>query len=363
MSQRLARLEALLERVRRNVQTRRPRGVAASRASDALAPPPPPVEAAPPDVAMTPFSLTGEVSTLEIVENETLEPLGEGDLVEVSSDLLDSLPPPETQSWEASQSAPAEDEPPVSSQRPRIAPELEPELEVGLSAPSDAPVADEREPLLTPPPESGPQEAPAGLFTDGGPEVETLVADSPPLSQSGAFPTPEQIGQAVELEEAGDHPLELDVAQARPRTVPPSEELEALLAQPAAAAMYDEALAPPPGAREELVAHDRRVSSGVVALDDLEDERTSELPEFQSEAPAFPEAAPRVAEAAAFPGEAPAPAYVPPSASEATGMAAPEVFAPALPRGGLPELKLPAASFRAQTFVELLDASIALRGS
>jgi hypothetical protein len=102
-----------------------------------------------------------------------------------------------------------------------------------------------------------------------------------------------------------------------------------------------------------------RVEPGSLLGSDVPD------PEFSSEAPVFPnETRPeRVgAEVLAFPNESLVEAFVPPSAAEATGLAAPEVFSPAIASGGSPQFRLPAPAFRPQSFVELLDASLALRG-
>jgi hypothetical protein len=294
------------------------------------------------------------VSTLELVESEPPDALTEGDLVDMSPELLESLPPPAGGSWPVSSESMFEEEAPASSQRPRLESSLD-----ELSGESAG--ADDGRPPLTPPPESGPQVTPPGALFPGAPEVSTLIAESAPLSQASDFgPTLEQIGESVELEERAGPSLELDVAQARPATIPPSEELEALLNQPPSAGIYDDDLLPPPEARDELVAHDRKLQAAKEAQSSL---FSDETPAFQSEAPAFPEQVRQhERELQAFPSEAQVAPFVPPSAAEATGMAAPEVFTPALASGGTPELRPPAQTFRPQSFVELLDASLALRG-
>jgi hypothetical protein len=351
VSDRLRRLESLLERVRANALRPRVEAVAAAPApvSDTLlravpsapefdeAEPVPLVRVAAggsgaereadvptdaPSEGFTPFSVTGEVSTLELVESEPPEALTESDLVDMPSELLQSLSPPTADAW-LSQS-PSEDEPPISSQRPRLPSDLEADLH-GRREPAAGDEVDV--PLMTPPPESGPQEAPpGGMFAPGVPDVDNLRAEAPPMSQGADYgPTPEQIGESVELEERGGPALELDIARARPDTMPPKEELEALLNPPPSVGIYDESLLPPPEARAELVAHDLRFSSSRKA------EAEPGSPSFTSEGPVVDE----------------------------TG---PEVFTPALASGGAPELRFPGASFRPQTFVELLDASLALRG-
>jgi hypothetical protein len=346
VSDRLRRLESLLERVRANVL--RPRGEAVASApapvSDTLlravqsapefddAEPVPLVRIASGNVAeheaeaqsesFTPFSVTGEVSTLELVESEPPDALTESDLVDMPSELLQSLSPPTADAW-LSQS-PSEEEPPISSQRPRLPSDLEASFQGEPAAGDEGDV-----PVMTPPPESGPQEAPpGGLFTPGVPDVDNLRAEAPPMSQGADYgPTPEQIGESVELEERGGPALELDIARGRPETMPPKEELEALLNPPPSVGIYDESLLPPPEARAELVAHDRRVSSA------RKSEAEPGSPSFTSDGPVVE--------------------------NDQTG---PEVFTPALVSGGAPELRLSSTSFRPQTFVELLDASLALRG-
>jgi hypothetical protein len=286
-----------------------------------------------PDISVTPFSETGEVSRLEFDESETAEALDEGDLEDISSDLLESLPPAADVSWpEHSRPEALEDEPPISSQRPRLASGLEETLAHDGTAPSD-----EREvPLMTPPPESGPQEAPSpGMASPGVPSVETLLGESvPPQSPSMSLgPTQEQIGESVELEEAGESSLELDMAKSRPQTIPPEEELEALLAPPPSVGVYDAGLMPPPQARDELEEHDRKRA---------------------------PSGAPAAFEPSGFPSEPETKAFVSSHVEQPYPPAGPEVYSASLPGGGAPDMRLPAPRFRPQTFLELLDTSLSL---
>jgi hypothetical protein len=314
-------------------------------ASPAPAPAPPPFVDAP---TPTPFSMTSEVATVEFAESVPPEPVAEADVEDLSSDLLESLPPPAETAWAGAVATSTEliveEEPPISSQRPRLVSGLEDTLS---DSGTDAP-------LMTPPPESGPQEAPSpppqGLFAPSLPNVDSLLDDSAgPISRAapGEGPSPEQIGESVELDEQEGPSIELAEAATTTVSVPPNEELEATLDAPPSAGIYDEALMPPPGARDELEAHDRRFSpSGMPAASA---DATSSLPAEASLRPAFP-------------NEAHAAPYVPPSTAEASGFAAPEVFSPAMPSGGAPEFRMPAPSFQPQSFLELLDASIALRG-
>jgi hypothetical protein len=283
------------------------------------------------EISVTPFSETGEVSTLEVSESPSADGPSDADLEEMSSELLESLPPAAATSWSTRPEADEPDEPPVSSQRPRMPSGLEASLNEG-----EAGLGEDREaPLITPPPESGPQEAPIGLFAPAVPDVDNLLGESvPPGPAAGPGPTPEQIGESVELEEPAGPALELDEARARPETIPPKEELEALLGQQPSAGIYDEGLLPPPQARDDLQAHDRRQSpSGVQAA--------AERPAFSSE-PATQ-------------------ALTPGTVAEGTS-SPPEVYVASLPSGGAPEIRSSSPTFRPQSFLELLDASLALAG-
>lgn len=361
MSERRLRLEALLERVRSNAA--KPRVRATARSVPALATAAPisdtrlaqapaelehdeaepvplvrvattPSEASrdeTPDISITPFSETGEVSLLDVSEASIDGDLGDADFEDMSSELLESLPPAPAASW----SSPPEgdtlvDEPPVSSQRPRL-------LEEPLAGEVTALGEDREVPLMTPPPESGPQEAPAptGLFAPSAPDVEELLPSAPPgAAAAEPGPTIEQIGESVDLgEPTGGTELELDDV-ARPATIPPREELEALLDQQPMSGIYEEGLLPPPQAREELEAHDRlqAPASGLPEEAALEDLSASAQPD----------------------------AYSAPAA-EASGVT-PVIHAATLPSAGTPSVRAPLPAFHPQSFLELLDASIALAG-
>jgi hypothetical protein len=379
VSDRINQLQSLLERVKRNAAAPRERRIAppppapisdtrvrsferapepeddvpmplvrvasTPMASPAPAPSPPPFIEAP---SPTPFSMTSEVATVDFAESVPPEPVAETDVEDLSSDLLESLPPPAETAWAGAVATSTEliveEEPPISSQRPRLVSALEDPLSDSAS----------EAPLMTPPPESGPQEAPSpppqGLFAPSLPNVDSLLDDSAgPISRAapGEGPSPEQIGESVELDEQEGPSIELAEAATTTVSVPPSEELEATLDAPPSAGIYDDALMPPPGARDELEAHDRRFSPTGTPAASVE--ATPSMPAEASLRPAFPN------EAAVAP-------YVPPSTAEASGFAAPEVFSPAMPSGGAPEFRMPAPSFQPQSFLELLDASIALRG-
>jgi len=238
---------------------------------------PPPVASVPP-VAVVPHatlnegaveSLAAHSAPLVEVEAAPAEALSEDDLMEISSEMLESVPPPP---YEVAPVVPSyNDEPPASSQRSRIVPA---DLHSSLSA-SDEPLDEEREvPLKTPPPESGPQEAPlAAAYAEDTSEVDQLLeADLPPVaahhSLSSPFdtveapfrsmpspgPTPEQLGQTIELEEGTGPELELAPPRA-PSEQPRPEELEMPLPSPEAGGRYDDSLLPPPEAEQDLQAH------------------------------------------------------------------------------------------------------------
>jgi hypothetical protein len=148
----------------------------------------------------------------------------------------------------------------------------------------------------------------------------------------GHGPTPEQLGQTIDLDEARGPSLEL--AEQRGIEAPaPIEELEAPLPGPTLVGGYDENLQPPPEAREELEAHLRRQEDDIPPPP----ESLAQYPSVQPNAPA-PEIVP-VYEAAP---------------------AGPEVLARPIPMGSPESFGSVRESFRPSSFVELLDASLSL---
>ncbi len=326
-----------------------------------VVPDPFPASSAPPPMPALPLpSPSAPVVTaapLELVDDPPLEALDEDDLMEeIPADMLESIPPYEVAPVVPSYS---DDEPPASSQRARVVSDFSSSLDA-----SDEPLLDEgREvPLKTPPPESGQQAAAPAVVnyatTDDTSEVDQLLEADLPLSagtsvspspfdtveapfrslSAPAGPTPEQLGQTIDLEEAAGPALELD-APTRPTTQPPSaEELEAPLPAPAAGGRYDDSLLPPPGAEHELAAHLDRTAEA--ALDPVTEVRPS-LVDLGAPGPVtLPASAARVAEAA--------------SSLSLT------VDRPALtdvPHEFKPNLDVPD---RPRSFLELLDASIRL---
>lgn len=254
----------------------------------------------------------------------------------------------------AGQAAEAPSEPPLSSRR------LINEL---------APAGEREAPLKTPPPESGRQVAAIPAMpapsTPVVTEVEDLEAD---LGQPAAaalppprrpMPTLEQLGETVDLEEATGADIEVEMPA--PEAAPAVDDLELDL-RTGAHSQYDDSLPPPPGAREELAAHLQR-----------EAERSAPPP-----APSRPPAPepprgiaptpPRVAIASAPPA-APAMPTVPAAAAVAAAVAQAEAALVSAPDAVLPRPAPPPAAveiverdapFVPRSFLELLDASLAL---
>jgi hypothetical protein len=390
---RLQQLEALLDRVRRRAsEARRPitrlldaaltraeprsnepappppvREIPREPAFSAAPPLPPPVPAPvepPPVPAFVPFTVVP--ATLELVDTPPPEELGEEDVLdEIPSDMLESVPPSGGTVDRDTLDESADEEPPASSQRPRAAALLEDAL-------GEAPMIDEgREvPLKTPPPESGPQEAPIpmGLGSPAAPDLDRLEADLSPAATAistgsrldsleppfGAVsmpvpiapgPTVEQLGQTIELEVGGGPSLELDAPATPPPPPPPkSEELEVPLPSQRSAGHYDEELMPPPEARGDLDAHREKVGES----------RPPEAPSFAELSPSLP-ASPVVHTMPAI-GELPIAEFSPPPGPEIVGR-------PPLESGVVFSVKPSEQPAKAPTtFLELLDSSITLGG-
>ncbi len=314
------------------------------------APPPPPIDDA--------FALESEVSevratiaprdpapdvTVEAIAAEAepepigTEELSEDDLVEVT----EGTPPPPTTDVDIDFDD-VEEQPPASSHRSRVASSMD----EALAAAAAEQLEGEREvPLKTPPPESGPQAAPmpTGMAAPSAPDVDALLGgelDIPTRADAGVSagqgPTPEQLGQTIDLEEARGPSLEL--AEQKGSDAPAAaavEELEAPLPGPTLVGGYDENLQPPPEARDELEAHLRR-----------QDDDIAPPPESLAQYPSVQPAAP-------------APEIVPVYNAAPSG---PEVVARPLPMGSPESFGSVRESFRPSSFVELLDASLNLRG-
>lgn len=147
------------------------------------------------------------------------------------------------------------EQPPASSKRPKVPTSMDEAL---AAAAAQLGTEEHEVPIKTPPPESGPQEAvplPAGLSPAPLPDVDDMLEAEVPAARG---PTPEQLGETIELDETRGPDLELDLApQPTPPPVSETSELEAPLPQREAHGSYDAELRPPPEARQELEAYTR----------------------------------------------------------------------------------------------------------
>jgi hypothetical protein len=288
--ERIQKLEALLDRIRRNGSARRSRSATtaepialealpATAAAQAAAPPPAPAAAKPATPAAPPVTFaTTPPAHVDAVRASATPPgppvapppvatpswrpepgsavqarpttvppmeLSEDDLIDVTT-----LPPgPEPDDAEAEpvlavSAEEEEEQPPASSRRSRGPATLDEVMANASSADSEREI-----PVKTPPPESGPQEAlPAtGLEAPRLPDIENLEADlSGPPSMG---PTAEQLGETIELEAPRGPELEIDitVSESDADVPAPAEELEVTLPRASLqSGLYDVSIAAPP---------------------------------------------------------------------------------------------------------------------
>ncbi len=209
--------------------------------------------------AMSGVQLVGQAAEDEVdvvVEAGEAEELGEDDLISVPPEAR-SVPPPAVQIPahddldfdEEEEAAAAAEEVPASSKRARVAETME---EAMAAAPE---ALDEREvPIKTPPPESGPQEAMPPAAALESPRL-------PDIREAFGGPTPEQLGETIELPEPSNANLELDVRTPEPSAAEPvSEELEVALPTREAPSAFDANLSPPESAREEIRRYDEQAA-------------------------------------------------------------------------------------------------------
>jgi hypothetical protein len=230
-----------------------------------------------------------------------------------------------------------DEQPPASSQRSRVASSMD----EALAAAADQLEAEREVPIKTPPPESGPQEAPmpTGLAAPPAPDVDALLGgelDIPTRDTRGtatAGPTTEQLGQTIDLEEARGPTLELAEHRVPAPAAAAVEELEVALPPRDVALGYDDNLQPPPEARDELEAHRRRT-----------EEYSAPPPESLATLPSVEPGA--------------AQAIVPAEAAASD----PEIIARPTPMGSPESFGSVRETFQPSSFVELLDASLALDG-
>jgi hypothetical protein len=264
------------------------------------------------------------------------EELSEDDLVEVT----EATPAPAQVASDVDIDFEDEEEqPPASSQR-----KVATSMDEALAAAAEQLDQEREVPLKTPPPESGPQEAPpvTGFAAPAAPDVDALLEgelDIPTRQAVHAVvPTPEQLGQTIELEEARGPSLELAEHRSDAPAPAPVEELEVALPGRDAVGGYDDNLPPPPEARDDLEAHRRRLEDDIPPPP----ESLATLPSVQ-------------------PGPAPeiVPLDVAPAPLEA---AAPEIIARPVPAGSPEGYASVREAFRPSSFSELLDASLSLNG-
>lgn len=235
-----------------------------------------------------------------------------------------------------------EEQPPASSQR-----KVATSMDEALAAAAEQLDQEHEVPIKTPPPESGPQEAPpvTGFAAPPAPDVDALLdgeLDIPTREAvPAAVPTPEQLGQTIDLEDARGPSLEL--AEHRSDAPAPArvEELEVALPGRDAVGGYDDNLQPPPEARDDLEAHRRRLEEDIPPPP----ESLATLPSVQ-------------------PGSAPeiVPLDVAPAAPAPLEAAASEIIARPVPAGSPEGFRSAREAFRPSSFSELLDASLSLNG-
>jgi hypothetical protein len=236
-----------------------------------------------------------------------------------------------------------DEQPPASSSR-----KVASTMDEALAAAAEQLDVEHEVPIKTPPPESGPQEAPppTGMSAPPAPDVDALLGgelDIPtreaPAALAAPGPTPEQLGQTIDLEEGGAGPsLELAEHQhAAAAEAAAVEELEVALPGRDAVGGYDDGLRPPPEALDDLEAHRRRMEDDIAPPP----ESLATLPSVQ-------------------PG-APLPEIVPVQAAPEAPVS-PEVIARPVSAGSPETFSSVREAFRPNSFVELLDASLSLSG-
>jgi hypothetical protein len=342
------------------------------------APPPPPAHADAPDepiplvaVAQPAEHISGVMPVAELAEAP--EELLEDDIVEMSPPAVavEAVVPAsrtalddvdlnfDDEDEDATRQSAAEEEPPVSSSRSKIAGTMDEAL---ARAAEQMEIQEGREvPLKTPPPESGPQAAMAPMPAPPAPDIDELLeADILPvmgMSSPASVPTTEQLGQTIDLEEARGPRLELDhPVAASAVAAAPTEELEVTLPQREFGGGYQDDLMPPPEARQDLDAHLQRVG----------DDAIPPPPESLAQ---YPSLQPSASTSGTFAAAA-SPSVTTESPSEAVSMVtieaptgaelSPELMArPELGPSAVAKF-IRAEPPRPSTFLELLDASLTL---
>lgn len=233
MSASIDKLQGLLARIQRNAALPRPARMQAAAAAVAEeAPIDDVVEMAEPDVVEPAFAapvVAAPGVAAETIDDDApeIEMGGESieDLELLDAEIVDITeePLPVELTVDEPDEAFQVDEPPASSRRPKTAASMS----EALAGAADQIDQEGREiPLKTPPPESGPQEAPPvqGFSAPAVPrdiapidDVDDLLGTTPSPIE---VPTTEQLGATVDLEESVSGVIEIDV-QDRPPSIPP----------------------------------------------------------------------------------------------------------------------------------------------
>jgi hypothetical protein len=355
VQQHIARLESLLARIQRNVG--RPRvspptakaraaeeaspesGPPTDRAEDFEAPslpPPAPVEA----------QGAIEVEELEMGDDEIVEiavgaPIEEADLASIESPLAGAVEVTIAEERRAPLANELEEEPaPESAPRP---------------AAQAAEEADLEPPIKTPPPESGRQVVASSVGIAGETELQepSIVASLEPDLSGGAIsqspagaPSLAQLGETVELEGADGPPARIELLSA-PMNIPVDEEIApddlelALPQQQYKGGGYDADLAPPSRAPEDLARH-------------------REQAERAAHPPTEPPVSLAAPASAASAGQRAAPPIIVVSPAEHAAASPVVVDRPALGDVQVTEMRRSAPAALPETFLALLDSSLAL---
>jgi len=325
----IAKLESLLDRIRRNMS--RPRTAAPVVAAAAAPAAPAPQAAEPIAAAATPPPAAAMPPPAQAFVEEIQEPIPDIEDLDMSDVEVVELAADEGAAVSA-----AEDEAPDTIDEP--IPESAPRPAAAM-----ADVAEPEAPIKTPPPESGRQvvapiapvihdDLPGEADLSGSGDVDSLLeADlsGGPISRAPleGGPTMEQLGATVEIlgSDAPAAALELDAGPVAQPAAPPADELELELPKQGFAGGYEDRLAPPSGAQADL--------------------RSLEA------SPPPP---------AAEPFSPPAPAPLPPAQAQvATGPTI--VQRPAIDAHAAEVIAAKPMAKPSETFLDLLDVSLALR--
>lgn len=263
----VAALEGLLERVRRNAAKPRPATAPATSKPEA-SPPGPEIEVSGGDdvddllAAPSQPADSGPRSEMETMV-ATEQDIVDMEIEDFDEDIVDIT---DEEGGADIEITVDDDEPPASSRRPKPAASMDQAL-------ADAAAAEHEVPLKTPPPESGSQVAAPPIVEasiptseqiggeadiEGADDVDSLLeADvgGTPGQVGGRpeMPTMEQLGSTIEIagSEAPDAKLELETP-AEQESQAAEDELEVAIPAAGTAAVYDAELSPPPEAKQEL---------------------------------------------------------------------------------------------------------------